>query len=340
MKFRLFIAIACSFILSSAQAQDDATAGLKALNHFVGNWNTEMTAKPSKWMPEGSKGTVKEHTSWILKDRFIQGREIRHPDGEKSMWFITYDPKSNSYPMWFFNSTGVLGGEWSGTWDEATKTLTSKSTDSPLGWTSQGTNHFPDNTSVRSAAWMKDDTGTLLLDMAWKKTRQPVDAAETTLAAWSEIERSAEMSPEFKIMERLIGKWNTIAVSKPAEWTPKEERTTSKITRKWILNGQFMQDTSDVLEGPEGLSLMTFDPVMKKYRGWWFNSEGHRNKSIGNWDAKTETISFRADLEDGLVSQSSVKFIDEDRHVWKVVVKDGDGKLYFDTEWTVTRQKE
>jgi len=38
--------------------------------------------------------------------------------------------------------------------------------------------------------------------------------------------------------------------------------------------------------------------------------------------------------------QSNVRFIDKDRHVWKVDIKDGDGKLYFDGEWTVTRRKE
>jgi hypothetical protein len=51
-------------------------------------------------------------------------------------------------------------------------------------------------------------------------------------------------------------------------------------------------------------------------------------------------MSFRADLGDGLVARSSLRFMDKDRHIWKVEIKDGGGKLYFDTEWTVTRRKE
>ena len=51
-------------------------------------------------------------------------------------------------------------------------------------------------------------------------------------------------------------------------------------------------------------------------------------------------MSFKADLDDKLVARSSVRFIDQDRHTWKVQVNDSDGKLYVDIEWTVTRRKE
>lgn len=116
-------------------------------------------------------------------------------------------------------------------------------------------------------------------------------------------------------------------------------RTTSKVTRTWVLDGRFVLDTSEVSDGSEGLSLLTYDPQMKAYRGWWFNSEGHRNKSTGQWDADTQTFSFKADLDDGLTSHSSVRFIDQDRHDWKVIVRDGGGKLYFHGEWNVSRRK-
>jgi hypothetical protein len=116
-------------------------------------------------------------------------------------------------------------------------------------------------------------------------------------------------------------------------------RTTSKVTRKWVLDGRFLQDTSASSDGSEGFSLLTYDPQMKAYRSWWFSSEGHTSKSTGAWDASSETISFNANLGDGLTSRGSVHFIDNDRHDWKVIVNDGDGKLYFHGEWKVTRRK-
>ncbi len=63
------------------------------------------------------------------------------------------------------------------------------------------------------------------------------------------------------------------------------------------------------------------------------------NKTTGDWDAAAETMSFRADIANGLTSQSSVHFIDADHHEWRVVVSDGTGKVYFNTTWTCVRQK-
>ena len=66
MLYRLFaIAIVCSCFLNYVHAQDDAAAGLKALDHFVGSWQTAATDKPSKWMPDGAKHTDFEHTAWV-----------------------------------------------------------------------------------------------------------------------------------------------------------------------------------------------------------------------------------------------------------------------------------
>jgi hypothetical protein len=344
MKYGLILTVAVSAIVvaPATRSQEEKSTpkaeGFKALDHFVAAWNTEVTDKPAKWLPQGGKRNVQESISWILKDRFILGREVSRPDGGKALWLMTYDPKAKTYPFWYFNTSGVLGGEWSSTWDEATKTLTGKATDTPKGWTSRGTNHFPDGNTDQVAVWMKDETGTLLFDSASQKTRQPPEAGEKTLAQWSKQTPDDKLPPEMKVLERLVGTWDAKAVSKPAQWTPREVRTTSKIVRQWVLDGRFLQDTSEISDGSESLSLLTYDPQMKAYRSWWFSSEGHTSKSGGKWDAASETLSFRSNLGNGLTSYGSVRFIDRNRHSWRVVVRDGGGKLYFDTQWTVTRR--
>jgi hypothetical protein len=253
---------------------------------------------------------------------------------------MTYDPNAKTYPLWYFNTTGVFGGEWSSTWDDAARTLTATATDTPKGWTSRGTNHFPDQNTDQVAVWMKDETGTVLFDSVTRKTRQPAEYGEKVLAQWSRQKPGENLPPEMKVLDRLAGTWDAKVVFKPAQWTPSEVRTTSKNTRTWVLDGQFLQDTSEISDGTQGFSLVTYDPQMKAYRSWWFNSEGRTSKSGGKWDAAAETLSFRADLGDGLTSYSSVRFIDRDRHDWKVMVKDGDGKLYFHGEWVVTRRRQ
>ena len=329
-------------VVAAAQAQESRLAdGFKVMNHFVGNWRTEVNDKPSKFVPNGGNFTDLESTSRTLNGRFILGRQIRQGSGDKSLWLMTYDPQADNYPFWYFSSSGVLGGEWVGKWDEQTRTWSGKTTDTPAGWTSGGGNHFPDEKTVKVNVWMKDENGTLLLDSTAGKTRQPDASREKMLASWSEAAKPTQPAPpELKVLEKLIGEWDAAAVFKPAEWTPKEERSSSKVTRSWVLDGWLLQDTAKISNGSESISLLGYDPQQKKYRGWWFNSEGHRNKSFGDWDEASGTLSFRADLEDELISTSSVNFIDQNHHVWKVQVKDAEGKLFFDGEWTVARRKE
>jgi WD40 repeat protein/serine/threonine protein kinase len=149
---------------------------LKVLDQFVGAWKADVIDKPAKFRPRGGKREDRESIAWILKDRFILGRGISAPEGVKSLWLMTYDPKAKSYPFWFFDTSGVFGGEWSSTWNDATKTLTGKATDTPPGWTTGGTNHFPDKDTDRVVFWMKDNDGTLLFDSLATKRRQPPEA--------------------------------------------------------------------------------------------------------------------------------------------------------------------
>ena len=332
--------VLAALLQTAAKAPAEELGGAKVLGRFVGSWHTEVTVKPSASSPDEAKGTVNEYTAWALKNRFVLGREISQLEGVKSLWLMKHDPDSNSYPFWFFNSKGVLGGEWSGTWNEASKTWTARATDTPKGWTSRGTNHFPDTKSNHVAVWMKDESGTLQLDTEARKTRQPDEAGKKTLAAWTKTEKpDTPLSPEIKVLERLIGTWDVVAVSKPTEWTPKEVRTTSKVTRTWVLDRSFVLDTSKASDGHEGMSLITYDSRQKAYRSWWFSSKGHTSKSTGQWDSVTETMSARSDYGNGIRSRLITRFIDENHHDVRVVTTDGDGKLYFDTKWTLKRSK-
>ena len=143
-----------ALLLTTATSQAAESDGAKVLGHWVGSWQGEVTFKPTKQSPDGAKGTTSQFTAWTLKERFVLGRQVTQPDNVKSLWLMTYDQESRNYPFWFFNSKGVLGGEWRGTWDKASKTLTSKAMDTPKGWTSRGTDEFLDQNSFKVAFWM------------------------------------------------------------------------------------------------------------------------------------------------------------------------------------------
>jgi hypothetical protein len=219
--------------------------------------------------------------------------------------------------------------------------MTGKSTDAPAGWTSGATNHFPDDKSDEMDAWMKDDSGALIFATHATKTRQPDGAAATTLAIWNkEAPPDGERPPETKPLDRLVGKWNAKARSKVAERTPEERKWTTKIVRTWVLDNHFMQDASEDSTGGENLSLTGYDPNASVYRNWWFDSEGHHAQASGQWEEATAMFSYKSDLEGGFTSRTTIHLIDNDRHDVQVLVRNGDGKSYSDTTWSVTRAKE
>ncbi len=313
----------------------------KALDHFVGVWTTAAIDKPSKLLPAGAERVGKECAARILKNRFVLGREISQPDGLKSLRLMTYDPITNSYPSWSFNSKDALGEEWRSTWDESTTTLVGAATGTPRGWTSGREHRFPDRSTCTATSWMKDETEALFREEAARKTREHDSARDEVVAAWSRVEKSnTALLAEMNVLERLVGSWDATSVSKPAEWTPREVRTTSKVTRTWVLDGQFVMDASEVSDGRESLSLLTYDLQSKSYLMWWFSSAGHSSFSTGKWDAASATMSFKIAQDNGLVARSTMRFLDNNRHVLNVVITDGNGKLYHDKTWDVTRRTE
>ena len=105
-----------------------------------------------------------------------------------------------------------------------------------------------------------------------------------------------------------------------------------------MLDKSFVLESSQTSDDKEGLSLFTYDPKQKAYRHWWFGSEGHTTKSTCQWDDVSETLSFLSE-DNGLTSRGAMRFIDDDHHDHRLVITDGDGKLYLDMKWTTTRSK-
>jgi hypothetical protein len=328
-----------------AASLDDTPASNPAddgglLQRFSGVWRTTCRTEPAKWSPEGADFTVQEVTKPVLKGRYILAHEHSQPDGGKSLWLMTHDADRNVYPFWMFNSTGLLGGEWELTWDAATNTAIGHATDTPADWTTGGTNHFPDSDTNVVDYWMKDETGALLLEAHAEKHRQPVAEDAAILAAWSKSEPTADRPAELDQLEPMIGTWDAETVMHPAVWTPQEQRVTSVVTREWVLNQRFLLDRSIHSDGQESLSLFGYDPQAKEFRGWWFNSEGHRNTSKGAWSSDGQTFTSRADLEDGKIVRGTLRRLAPGREEWQFLITDGSGTVYFSSTIQTTRRAE
>jgi hypothetical protein len=119
-------------------------------------------------------------------------------------------------------------------------------------------------------------------------------------------------------------------------WTPVEARAKGVLTREWVLDGRFLQEKGKHSNG-DSIVMFSFDVEKKAYRSWFFHSDGNTTETQGQWDESTQTFTFTSDLN-GLKNTSTIKFIDADNHKWTAVVKDAQGKVFYDGEGKCTRQ--
>ena len=144
---------------------------------------------------------------------------------------------------------------------------------------------------------------------------------------------------ELKVLDRLVGTWDAETVSKPAEWTPKEVRSKSELTRKWVLKNQFVREVGRSWDGQQTLLMWSYDSQKKAYRYWFFTSQGNTHEATGRWDKQAKTLTMKTDIGNGVTSTGRVRFVDENTHVWTAIAKNREGKVFFHMEGKVTRKK-
>jgi hypothetical protein len=143
---------------------------------------------------------------------------------------------------------------------------------------------------------------------------------------------------ELKVLDRLIGSWEWETVSKPAVWTPEEVKAKGTLTREWVLNDRFVMEKGGTKDSPNWC-MFTFDEQRKTYRFWIFTSTGNTMEFAGQWDEKSETMTWKCDLGNGITSSGPQHFIDKDNLEFHAVAKDKEGKIYHDLMGKIKRKK-
>src|SRR5690349_777542 len=102
------------------------------------------------------------------------------------------------------------------------------------------------------------------------------------LATADEVAPAAEQSLELKVLDRFVGKGESASISRPGK-EEKPKRTTGVNTSKWVLGGQFLQDTGRESDNTEHIGTWTWDREQKVYRAWYFFSEGSTLELNADW---------------------------------------------------------
>lgn len=162
--------------------------------------------------------------------------------------------------------------------------------------------------------------------------------AGVTCGLVSQAEDAPPKPPEMKVLDRLVGKWESETISKPAEWTPKEVRGKQSITREWVLNGRYIQEKGGDAENP-AICMFTYDSDKKAYRFWLFSGAGNAMELTGQWDEASKVMTWKGDMGNGITTSGPMRFIDDNTVEWQAIAKDAAGKVYHHMEGKVKRKK-
>ena len=107
-----------------------------------------------------------------------------------------------------------------------------------------------------------------------------------------------------------------------------------------FLHGRFIQ--SKIKSQPGNVLatwLATYDTQAKAYRTWYFSSQGALTESLGQWDARTRTLTWKSSPQPGITSTARWHFTDDDTVEWDLLARDGSGKRFLDMHGKLVRQK-
>lgn len=310
---------------------------LKVLEQWIGKWNSDVTSKPAVWDREGSQYKGNSTEEWKLNGRFLY-TNVKAKGEQGRYEFIavrTYDEKAKAFRSWSFWSKDKASGisESSGQWDENTKTMTDRAVDADRGTVADSKIRFIDKDNFEFTFLVKDKEGTVLLDRHGVVRRQKADEPNDDQA-----EQGTPNTPELKLLDRLVGTWDWEVKAKPAEWNPKGGRTTGTLTRKWTLNGRFLQESGGNSDNPN-IAFWTYDTQKRAYRLFMFDAAGFKSEFTGQWDETTKKLTWETDLGNGITARGTNRFLDNDNDEWQMVATDNVGKVYFDYEGKNKRKK-
>lgn len=136
-------------------------------------------------------------------------------------------------------------------------------------------------------------------------------------------DHKAERPPELDALQAFHGQWKSTGEAR-FHGMENPLPTTGTSTALWEADGWYLVERSnftmgeDVSEG-QGIGVWTYDPKIKKYRNWWFDSMGSNGDGTSTYDAETKTWTMHAtshSADGSSTGKGTIKLIDENTMEW------------------------
>lgn len=128
------------------------------------------------------------------------------------------------------------------------------------------------------------------------------------------------------------------------DWVDNSSGSVVKTTCRWTDNGNFLvQEFTRNIQGTNvmsGTHRIGWDPLRKKLRSWYFDSDGGYGEGLWEWDGKRWVIpasTVSPDGESGTAMNVLVP-VDQDSYRWEMSHRVSDGEALPDTSVLIVRQ--
>lgn len=146
----------------------------------------------------------------------------------------------------------------------------------------------------------------------------------------TEVKSPVANTPELKVLEHYIGKWD-IQITSLA--STDEVKLGGQAKAKWIAGGRYVQQQVTMRVAPQAPTInieniMGWDPEEKTYRVWSFSSHDTPKEFKSKWDAEKKTMRSVSEIGPGITATTTANFSTDGKEVWKIVIASEDrGKL-------------
>ena len=163
------------------------------------------------------------------------------------------------------------------------------------------------------------------------------------------LESIKQMQPprpvELDRLEMLLGEWETTGEVRMAV-LDEPMRTTGSNIATWALDRRMVVEHASLDMGPlgkmTGMSIWSWDPTIKKYRMWWFDSFGETAEAVVTYDEATETWHMRGTGQKygyKTSGRGTLRRVDDDTLEWTWKEYDALGLIKFADMKGVSRRK-
>jgi uncharacterized protein (TIGR03067 family) len=296
-------------------------AEMMVLDSLVGEWRNEITVTDMATPDKPTVETVRVKTESVLGGRFVEGVETNETTGGSDYTLSWFDADKKQYRDWFFDGRGYVF-EFTGIWDEATKTLS---------WNSANT---AGNRMEARWVFRGDDRREFRHLVKAPDGKALKEAAGVSIRHVGNVPKKAA-----DVIPFMAGNWKVDMQVVEPKLPPEQAKGVGYQVSDYVADGKFLRVRAGSEDGSHAAFILysyDADRDVLTFRGVWSNGNADDN-ILGRFNPDDRTVLWLKRLGNGNQFVHQLKFVDGNTITSRSYTQDESGKAINEVSFTFTR---